>query len=163
MTGKTVSPWATARGEGGRPPGQKPDPNDPLAGIPDLFKGPIGRLVAIDLNTGEHLWMTPHGDMAEAQQQAFRNNPLLKGMNIDTNWGRRGHAAMAATSTLLFATGATADNRPHLFAIDKKTGKRVGQVPTPRMGQYGLMTYLHQGKQYVILPSNGGYTAMALP
>jgi quinoprotein glucose dehydrogenase len=162
MTGKTLSPWATARGEG-RPPAQKPDPNDPLAGIPDLFKGPIGKLVAIDLNTGEHLWMTPHGDMAEAQQQAFRNNPLLKGLNIDTNWGRRGHAAMAATSTLLFATGATADNRPHLFAIDKKTGKRVGQVATPRMGQYGLMTYLHQGKQYVILPTNGGYTAMALP
>jgi glucose dehydrogenase len=162
MTGKTVSPWATARGEG-RPPQQKPDPNDPLAGIPDLFKGPIGRLVAIDLNTGEHLWMTPHGDMAEAQQEAFRNNPLLKGLKVDTNWGRRGHAAMMATSTLLFATGATADNRPHLFAIDKKTGKRVGQVATPRLGQYGLMTYLHQGKQYVILPANGGYTAMALP
>jgi hypothetical protein len=31
------------------------------------------------------------------------------------------------------------------------------------MGQYGLMTYLHQGKQYVILPVDGGYTAMALP
>jgi len=162
MTGKTVSPWATARGEG-RPPQQKPDPNDPLAGIPDLFKGPIGRLVAIDLNSGEHVWMTPHGDMAEAQQQAFRDNPLLKGIDFDTNWGRRGHAAMMATSTLLFATGQTADNRPHLFAIDKKTGKRVGQVATPRMGQYGLMTYLHQGKQYVILPANGGYMAMALP
>jgi glucose dehydrogenase len=163
MTGKTISPWATARGGEGSPPREKPDPNDPLAGIPDLFKGPIGRLVAIDLNTGDHVWMTPHGEMAEAQQQAFRNNPLLKGINVDTNWGRRGHAAMMATSTLLFATGATADNRPHLFAIDKKTGKRVAQVPTPRMGQYGLMTYLHQGKQYVILPSNGGYTAMALP
>jgi hypothetical protein len=25
------------------------------------------------------------------------------------------------------------------------------------------MTYLHQGKQYVILPVDGGYTAMALP
>ncbi len=107
--------------------------------------------------------MTPHGDMPEAQQQAFRNNPLLKGVDFDTNWGRRGHAAMMATSTLLFATGQTADNLPHLFAIDKKTGKRVGQVATPRMGQYGLMTYLHQGKQYVILPANGGYMAMALP
>ena len=101
-------------------------PNDPLAGIPDLFKGPVGRITAIDLNTGEHLWMVPHGDMDTRQQEAFRNNPLLKGMNVDTNWGRRGHAAMAATSTLLLATGQTADNQPHLFAIDKKTGKRVG-------------------------------------
>jgi hypothetical protein len=31
------------------------------------------------------------------------------------------------------------------------------------LGQYGLMTYMHQGKQYVILPVAGGYTAMALP
>ena len=68
-------------------------PNDPLAGIPDLFKGPLGRITAIDMNTGEHLWMIPHGDMDAKQQEAFRNNPLLKGRNIDTNWGRRGHAA----------------------------------------------------------------------
>ena len=70
---------------------------------------------------------------------------------------------MAATSTLLLATGQTADNRPRLFGIDKKTGKRVGAVPTPRIGGYGLMTYLHQGKQYVVIPVNGGYTALALP
>ena len=163
MTGKTLSPWAVARGPGAAPPAPKPIPNDPLAGIPDLFKGPIGRIVAIDMNTGEHLWMIPHGDMNEKQQEAFRNNPLLKGVNVNTNWGRRGHAAMAATSTLLLATGATADDKPHLFAIDKRTGKRVGQVPTERMGQYGLMTYFHQGKQYVVLPRNGGYTTLALP
>lgn len=161
MTGKTVAAWATARGSA--PPRPKVDPNDPLAGIPDLFKGPIGRITAIDMNTGEHLWMIPHGDMDAKAQDAFRNNPLLKGMTVDTNWGRRGHAAMAATSTLLFATGQTADGQPHLFAIDKKTGKRVGAVPTARMGTYGLMTYLHQGKQYVVIPMNGGYQAMALP
>ena len=54
-------------------------------------------------------------------------------------------------------------DRPHLFGIDKKTGKRVGSLAVPRLGGYGLMTYLHQGKQYVILPVDGGYTAMALP
>jgi quinoprotein glucose dehydrogenase len=164
MTGKTLAQWVTARGGGdGGPPPPKPDPNDPLYGIPDLFKGPVGRITAIDMNTGEHLWMIPHGDMDAKAQEAFRNNPLLKGVTVDTNWGRRGHAAMMATSTLLFATGTTADNRPHLFAIDKKTGKRVGQVATPRVGQYGLMTYLHQGRQYVVLPRNGGYTTLALP
>ena len=164
MTGKTLAQWVTARGGGdGGPPAPKPDPNDPLYGIPDLFKGPVGRITAIDMNTGEHLWMIPHGDTDAKAQEAFRNNPLLKGVTVDTNWGRRGHAAMMATSTLLFATGTTADNRPHLFAIDKRTGKRVGQVATPRVGQYGLMTYLHQGRQYVVLPRNGGYTTLALP
>jgi glucose dehydrogenase len=161
MTGKTLADWITSRGEKTAPAVRA---NDPLAGIPDIFKGPIGRLVAIDMNSGEHVWMTPHGDSPTTQQEAFRANPLLKDVkNLDTNWGRRGHAALAATSTLLFATGQTADNAPKLFAIDKKTGKRVGAVATPRLGQYGLMTYMHQGKQYVVMPVNGGYTALALP
>jgi quinoprotein glucose dehydrogenase len=164
MTGKTLAQWVTARGGGdGGPPPPKPDPSDPLYGFPDIFKGPSGRITAIDMNTGEHLWMIPHGDTDAKVQEAMRNNSMLKGMQIDTNWGRRGHAAMMATSTLLFATGMTADNRPHLFGIDKKTGKRLGAVATPRLGGYGLMTYLHQGRQYVVIPRNGGYTTMALP
>lgn len=161
MTGKTLSDFARGGAEGA-PPSTKPPANDLLAGIPDLFKGPQGRIVAIDMNTGEHLWMIPHGDMNTKEQEAFRNNPLLKGMNIDTNWGRRGQAAMLATSTLLFASGITADDKPALFGIDKKTGKRVGSVPITRPGQYGLMTYMHQGKQYVVVPRNGGYTVLSL-
>ena len=190
MTGSTVVPWArgsavppgtAAAGRGGAAAGRGAAPaagrgaapggrggagfgaGSPLAGIPGLFKGPVGRITAIDANTGEHLWMIPHGDMSQEQQEAFRNNPLLKGVNVDTNWGRSGHAAMMATSTLLFATGSSADSKPMLFGIDKKTGKRVGAVQTPEMGGYGLMTYMHQGKQYVMLPVNGGYTALALP
>jgi len=160
MTGTTLAQWVTSRGE--KPPVPVVQ-NDPLAGIPDLFKGPVGRITAIDMNTGEHLWMIPHGETSAKQQEAFRNNPLLKGQNIDTNWGRRGHAAMMATSTLLFATGMGADDKPYLFGIDKKTGKRIGQVATARVGTYGLMTYLHQGKQYVVVPRNGGYTVLTLP
>jgi glucose dehydrogenase len=161
MTGKTLADWVTARGE--KPPAPVVA-NDPLAGIPDIFKGPLGRVTAIDMNTGEHLWMIPHGDTAQAQQDAFRANPLLKGVtNLNTNCGRRGHPALAASPTLLFATGQTADNLNNLFGIDKKTGKRVGAVVLPRAGGYGLMTYMHNGKQYIVIPSNGGYTAMALP
>jgi hypothetical protein len=33
----------------------------------------------------------------------------------------------------------------------------------PRLGGYGLMTYFHAGKQYVVIPVNGGYTAVSLP
>ena len=115
------------------------------------------------MNTGEHLWTIPHGDMDAKAQEAFKSNKLLQGRTIDTNWGRRGHAAMAATSTLLLATGQAANGQAQLFAIDKKTGKRVGQVPTTRLGGYGLMTYMHQGKQYIVVPQNGGYTTLALP
>jgi quinoprotein glucose dehydrogenase len=162
MTGKTLADWVTARGE--KPPAPPPAAGDPLAGIPDLFKGPLGRVIAIDMNSGEHLWMIPHGDMDQKAQEAFRANPMLKGVaNLDTNWGRRGHPALAASPTLLFATGQTADGRNNLFAIDKKTGKRVGAVVIPRAGGYGLMSYQHQGKQYIVIPTNGGYTTVALP
>ena len=84
MTGTTLAMFAVARGEGAPP--AKPDPNDPLAGFPDIFKGPLGRITAIDMNTGEHLWMIPYGDTAQAAQDAFKNNPLMKGLNVDTNW-----------------------------------------------------------------------------
>ncbi len=161
MTGKTLAAWITSRGEKPVPP---PMANDPLAGFPDIFKGPVGRITAIDMNTGEHLWMIPHGDTDQKAQEAFRANPLLKDVkNLDTNWGRRGTAALAASATLLFSAGQTADGRNNLFAIDKKTGKRVGALPIPRAGGYGLMSYLHNGKQYIVIPTNGGYTAVALP
>ncbi len=162
MTGTTISPWAApgAASVGGTPPLPA---DSPLRGIPTIWKGYVGRITAIDMNTGEHLWVIPHGETSQEVQDAFKNNPLLKGITVDTNIGRMNHAAMMATSTLLFATGQTADNRPHLFGIDKKTGKRVGQVPTPAMGQYGLMTFMHEGKQFVVLPIDGGYTALALP
>jgi quinoprotein glucose dehydrogenase len=161
MTGKTLADWVTMRE--GKPAPPVPA-SDPLAGLPDIFKGPLGRITAIDMNTGEHLWMIPNGDTDAKAQEAFRNNPLLKDVkNLDTNWGRRGTAALAASSTLLFAAGQTADNRNNVFAIDKKTGKRVGTVQIPRAGGYGLMTYLHGGKQYLVVPTNGGYTALALP
>jgi glucose dehydrogenase len=161
MTGKTLADWVPDRG--GKPAAPV-NANDPLNGIPDIFKGPVGRITAIDMNTGEHLWMIPHGDTDQKAQEAFRNNPLLKGVtNLDTNWGRRGTAALGATSTLLFSAGQTADGRNNLFGIDKKTGKRVGALPLARAGGYGLMTYVHNGKQYIVIPTNGGYTAVALP
>ena len=160
QTGKTISPWS--RGDADAPPARPAGPN-PLQGIPSIWKGYLGHIVAIDMNTGEHLWNIPHGDTATEVQEAFRNNPLLKGVKVDTNIGRGGHPAIAVTPNLLFATGITADNKPHLFGIDKKTGKRVGSVEVPALGQYGMSIFMHEGKQMVVLPVSGGYTALALP
>jgi glucose dehydrogenase len=165
QTGKTVVAWARGSfGEGGSYTGGAGGRigAETMDGLP-IFKGPVGRITALDLNTGEYLWTIPNGDAPQAQQDALRDHPALQGLGVETNIGRSGHSAMMATPTLLFATGMTADNAPHLFAIDKRSGRRVGQVPTPSFGQYGLMTYRHQGRQYVVIPVTGGYTAMALP
>ena len=158
---------AVGRGaSGGRPRRRRRSRSRTIrcAGIPDLFKGPFGRIVAIDMNTGEHLWMIPHGDTAQAQQDAFRNNPLLKGVNIDTNWGRRGHAGDGRDVDA--AASPRADGRQHAAPVRASTRRPASasaRSPRRALGQYGLMTYLHQGKQYIVLPSNGGYTTLALP
>ena len=159
QTGVTHSDWSRASAGGG---GMRAD-QATLDGLP-LWKGPIGRIVAIDMNTGEHLWMIPHGDASQADQDRIRNHPLLAGVpDVDANMGRRGHAAMTATPTLLLATGQTSDGTPHLFAIDKRTGERVGQVEIPGISRYGMSSWVHEGRQYILIQLSGGLAAMALP
>jgi glucose dehydrogenase len=158
QTGTTHSDWSRATGGGG---GMRQD-QAMIDGL-SIWKGPIGRIVAIDLNTGEHLWTIPHGDAPEEEQERIRNHPLLAGIpNVPTNPGRRGHAAMTATPTLLLATGQTSDGTPHLFAIDKRTGERVGQVEIPGISRYGMSSWVHDGKQYILVQLADGLAAMTL-
>jgi quinoprotein glucose dehydrogenase len=135
---------------------------DPLAGLP-LFKGPVGRISAIDLNTGEYLWVIPNGDAPQQQQDAIRNNPLLKGVDVNPNVGRAGVGGLIVTATMLLAPGQTAEGGSYLFAIDKRTGKRLGKVATAGLQRYGMMTYMHQGKQYIVVQLSNGLQAFALP
>jgi glucose dehydrogenase len=161
-TGTTVVEWVPAMGGASVPYPDDAVPQE-IDGI-SIWKGPLGRITAIDLNTGEHLWVIPHGDAPREVQSAIRDHPMLQGLEgVPTNPGRAGHAAMLATPTLLLATGQTSDGVPRLFAIEKSTGKRVGQVQTPGLGQYGIMTYMHEGRQYVVLAVAGGSVAFALP
>ena len=147
---------------GGRGRGGAPAASDPLGGLP-IFKGPVGRITAIDLNTGEHLWVMPYGDAPQQQQDAIRNSPMLKGVDVNPNVGRTGLGGLMVTATMLLAPGQTADGTPHLFAIDKRSGKRLGKLPTAGMSRYGMMTYMHQGKQYVVVQLSNGLQAFALP
>ena len=48
-----------------------------VQGLP-LLKPPYGRITAIDLNTGEHLWMIANGDTPES----IRNHPALEGVEV---------------------------------------------------------------------------------
>jgi quinoprotein glucose dehydrogenase len=175
QTGKTIVDWVRGTAAGGgdgaaAAAGARGGARGRGAAVPQtidglsIWKGPVGRITAIDLNTGEHLWMIPHGDASEQVQQGIKNHPLLKGLtNVPSNPGRTGHASLMATSTLLFATGQGSDNNPYLFAVDKRTGARVGKVRIPANSQYGMMTYMHQGKQYVMVQLPGRLLALKLP
>ena len=83
-----------------------------------------------------------------SSREAIRNHPLLQGVaDVPTNPGRGGHAAMTATPTLLLASGQTSDGTPHLFAINKRTGERVGAVELPGPTRYGMSSWVHEGTQ----------------
>ena len=52
------------------------------------------------------------------------------------------------TRTLLFAGDGT---NPLLHAYDKKTGEDIAQLPLPGMQTAVPMTYLHQGRQFILV------------
>jgi quinoprotein glucose dehydrogenase len=132
-TGRTLSQWVVANRGDLRGP----------QGLP-IWKPPYSKIVAIDMNTGEHLWWIPNGDTPER----IRNHPALKGVTLP-NTGQQNHAVMMTTPTLLITAPGGTDSLLH--AVDKKTGKRLGTVKLPASGQYGMMGYLHQGKQYIVV------------
>ena len=43
------------------------------------------------------------------------------------------------------------------------TGQRLGTVEIPGNTRYGMSTWMHEGKQYVIIQLADGLAAMALP
>ena len=134
-----------------------------IDGLP-IWKGPVGRITAIDMNTGEHLWVTPNGDAPQAQQDRIRNHPLVQGLDgVEINRGRGGSAAMLVTPTMLVAGGQTADDTAHIFAIDKRTGERLGAVEIPGLTRYGMSSWMHEGRQFIIVQLRDGLAAMALP
>lgn len=112
-------------------------------GLP-LVKPPYGRITAIDLNRGEILWMKPNGPGAS-------ESPAFKGLN--TGWvGSMGRTGPLLTKTLLFLGEGPHDvnTRRVLRAWDKATGAVVAELPLPGATLGPPMTYLANGKQYVV-------------
>ena len=126
---------------------------EPL-GLP-LTKPPYGRLTAIDMNRGEHVWMVPVGD-------GPRNHPLLQELDLPP-LGIANRAAPLVTKTMLFI-GEGSDAIPGVArgqwgttfrALDKSTGETIWEMDLPAGTTGAPMTYLHNGKQYVVVAIGG--------
>lgn len=125
-----------------------------VQGLP-LIKPPYGRITAFDMNTGAIAWQTAHGDTPDK----VRNHPLLEGIDIPPT-GRPGRGGVLTTSTLLIAGESGFVTTPYgrgamMRAYDKATGDRLGAVymPAPQTG--APMTYMADGKQYVVVAVSG--------
>ncbi len=127
-----------------------------VQGLP-LGKPPYGRISAVDLNRGEILWQIAHGETPDN----VRNNPALKGLNIPRT-GRPGLIGTVVTRNLVVAGEGGYFTTPGgvrgamLRGYDKKTGKEVGAVfmPAPQSGN--PMTYMLNGRQYIVVAVSGG-------
>ena len=115
-----------------------------VEGLP-LFKPPYGRISAYDMNTGERIWWVPAGEVDES----IVNHPALQG--VDTSrFGGGDNSLQMVAGDLLVTEWETADG-PVLHAFDKASGEKVGEVPLPGPGQYGMMTYMHEEQQHIIV------------
>ena len=132
-------------------------------GLP-LFKPPYSRMTAINLNTGDHVWMKPMGN-----GDRIRNHPLLRDLELPPVGGDSSRAGPLLTPDLLvyaLTTGGDNDG-PRLVALDKKNGEELGSVDLPGGAIGTPMTYMVDGKQYVALTVGAvpvpGLVAFALP
>ena len=143
--------------------GQAVDPANPKApavpttvqGLP-MIKPPYGRITAIDLHKGELLWQVAHGETPDN----VRNHPLLKGLTIPRT-GRPGRIGTLVTKSLVIAGEGGMFTLPDgrrgamLRAYDKRTGQDAGAVymPAPQTGS--PMTYMLNGRQYIVVAISG--------
>jgi quinoprotein glucose dehydrogenase len=122
-------------------------------GLP-LFKGPYGRITAIDIGSGEHRWMKPLGD-------GPRNHPALKNLNLPPlGRNRRGYLVVTKTVLLAIQEGnwfneAPPEETPKLRAFDKRTGELLGEIDVPAPATGAPITYMAGGKQYFVYPTGG--------
>ena len=141
-----------------------------LQGVP-LWKPPYGRITAIDLNTGNHRWMVPMGDLAQS-------HPVLKQLSPPpVGRAARGHVLLTKTLLIIGQEGTTQRESgplresaaepgtvsvpnfeihdPKLCAYDKATGNLAGEVALPRNATGAPMTYMLNGKQFIVVPTGG--------
>ena len=113
---------------------------------------------------------SPHGETPDA----IRNNPALKGINIPRTGQTGYNIGTLVTKTLVIAGDGQVTTTPDhprgamLRAYDQATGKEVGDVLMPAPQSGSPMTYMVNGKQYIIVAVSGGnysgeYICFALP
>ncbi len=119
-------------------------------GIP-LTKPPWGRITAIDMNSGEHVWQI-------ANRDSLSDHPNLDELDLPT-LGIASRPAALVTRTLLFI-GVGSNNhggtQPNMWgtafrAYDKFTGEEVWRTDLPSGTTGAPMSYMHEGRQYIVV------------
>ncbi|HSR69767.1 MAG TPA: pyrroloquinoline quinone-dependent dehydrogenase [Acidobacteriota bacterium] len=103
---------------------------------------PWGKTVALDLKAGKILWEIPAGYV-----KALQDHPRARQWGSITLGG-----PMITARGLVFVSAAQDEN---LRALDLKTGRELWSHALPGGGQATPMSYIHQGRQYVVIAAGG--------
>jgi quinoprotein glucose dehydrogenase len=95
-----------------------------------------------------------------------KNHPALKGVKLPVT-GKQTHATVLVTKSLFFY-GEGRGGEPYLHVLDKRTGRELARVELPATTNTAPMTYMHKGRQYIVLAVAGPehtaeLVALALP
>ncbi|HUF26136.1 MAG TPA: PQQ-binding-like beta-propeller repeat protein [Gemmatimonadaceae bacterium] len=147
------------------PPGYQPPPpggGGRRAGTPSTIGGvsilkpkPLGGITAYDMTRGDKAWWLPNGGFVTVTS----TDPLFRGVELPPV-GARGQAQIITTKTLMIygtgRSGGVPGAQPKLYAVDKATGKEVGAVEIPSRTTAVPMTFMHQGRQYIVFATGAG-------
>lgn len=107
---------------------------------------PWGKIYAIDLKTGKPIWSRAAGTAEDTGPLGIASHiPLLIGTP-------QAGGTIVTQSGLIFASG-TLDQ--YLRAYDIKDGRELWKVRLPAGGQATPMTYMANGRQYVVIVAGG--------
>jgi len=127
-------------------------------GLP-LIRPPYARITAVDLNTGEHLWMVPHGE-------GIRQRIIDLGIDDPGPVGSPDRTGPLLTRSLLHI-GQLDGARPVFRSFDKQSGDIVAELDLPLPPGGTPMSYMIEGRQYIVVATGAGPTtrllALALP
>lgn len=135
-----------------------------IGGVSIVKPKEYGGVTAYNLNTGDKAWWIPNG----VSTKVTSTSPLFTGVTLPPVGGRGQAQIITTKSLMIYGSGRNgSDNPPMLYAVDKATGKQVGAVRIPSKTTAVPMTFLHQGKQYIVFAtgagSNTSLVAMTLP
>ena len=157
-----VAQAGNARGNGfeGRSAGST------IGGVSILKTKQFGGVTAYDMNSGDKIWWIPNGMMTPVTS----TDPLFAGVALPPQPGRGQAQIITTKSLVIYGTGRSGGPpRPpyYLYAVDKATGKEAGQVQIPAKTTAVPMTFMHQGRQYIVFATGAGSStalvALTLP